>query len=364
MITTRLCEMAGIKYPIVQAGMGPWKTERLAVAAANAGILGTISTSGIIIEALGIGSFGQASSTREDGSTPYEMVKSLIHRVKEATRESGGVFGINCMVSAEMKRGAEEIIRGTLDAREEDPDVKERLRVIITSAGDPLPWAEVIKPSGVKWFHVVPSVRHAQRCERAGVDAVIASGHEAGGHTAWEPVHTMVLLPAVARAVSAPVIGAGGFCDGASLAAALALGACGVQMGTRLIATQESDFVPMWKEFILKSGERDTLAARGFVGPLRYLRNRASIELTELTLKKTPRLYLGEADTALDRDLWDMEWKGMANLVGDDVDKALFYGGEVAGRVEDLPTVAELVERIGREAEEVIRRLPGFVQQE
>ncbi|MFW6126034.1 MAG: NAD(P)H-dependent flavin oxidoreductase, partial [Chloroflexota bacterium] len=243
-----------------------------------------------------------------------------------------------------------------------DPEVKDRLRVVITSAGDPLPWADVIKPSGVKWFHVVPSVRHAKRCERAGVDAIIASGHEAGGHTAWEPVHTMVLLPAVTRAVNTPVIGAGGFCDGATLVAALALGACGIQMGTRFIATEDSGFLPLWKGRLLATGERDTLAARGFVGPIRYLKNKAARELGQLTLDKTPRLFLGEPDVRLDGDIWNAELRGMKALLGDDEDEALFYGGEVAGRVEDLPTVRELIQRIMREAEEVIASLPAFVQ--
>ncbi len=360
MIRTGLCDLVGIRHPIIQAGMGPWKTEKLAIAAANAGILGIISTSGILAER---GTLGRApGSPGYGGSTPYETIKQIVRNVEEATRATGGIFGINCMVSAEMVRGARDLIRGTLDAREQDPEVKDRLRVIITSAGDPSPWAEVIKPAGVKWFHVVPSVRHAQRCERAGVDVVIASGHEAGGHTAWEPVHTMVLLPAVARTVSTPVVGAGGFCDGDTLVAALALGACGVQMGTRFIATQESDFVPLWKGRVLKSGERDTLAARGFVGPLRYLKNAASVELTELTLKKTPRLYLGEPDLSLDPEIGVAEQRGMANLLGGDDEKALFYGGEVAGRIDDLPTVQELVERIVREAEEIISSLPRFVE--
>jgi NAD(P)H-dependent flavin oxidoreductase YrpB (nitropropane dioxygenase family) len=172
----------------------------------------------------------------------------------------------------------------------------------------------------------------------------------------------MVLLPAVAKAVNTPVIGAGGFCDGATLVAALALGACGVQMGTRFIATQESDFVRIWKNRVLKSGERDTLAARGFVGPLRYLKNQASIALTELTLKKTPRLYLGEPDMSLDPDIREVERRGMNNLNGDDDEAALFFGGEVAGRVEDVPTVKELVERIVEEAEEIIASLPNVVE--
>ena len=151
MIKTRLCEEVGIEYPIIRAGMGPWKMEKLAIASANAGILGIISTSGVVIEAAGVGLLGEPVDSGGGKKTPYELTRPLIERVKEATREANGIFGINCMVSAEMVQGAAEIIKAALDAREEDADVKERLRVIITSAGDRLPWTEVIKPSGLKW---------------------------------------------------------------------------------------------------------------------------------------------------------------------------------------------------------------------
>jgi|YelNatPaOPRAMG01_1025707.scaffolds.fasta_scaffold10072_2 enoyl-[acyl-carrier protein] reductase II len=361
MIRTRLCDLVGIRFPIVQAGMGPWKTENLAIAAANAGILGIISTAGIHAQAMGVVPLGESTNRGEGARTPHEMIKQAIRRVTEATHEAKGVFGVNCIVSSEVLQEAKCIIGATLEARQEEREVKERLRVIITSAGDPMPWAEIIKPSGVKWFHVVPSVRHARRCEKAGVDVVIASGHEGGGHISWEPVHSMVLLPAVVRAVSIPVIGAGGFCDGATLVAALALGACGIQMGTRFIATKESDFVQLWKNRILRSSERDTIAARGFVGPLRYLKNKASVELAEVTLKKLPRLYLGEPDVTLDADIANLELQGLAHLGGDDDEKALFYGGEVAGRIEDIPTVQELITRIVKEAEEIISSLPRLV---
>lgn len=362
MIRTILCDLVGIRYPIIQAGMGPWRTEDLAIAAANAGILGTISTAGIFPEVMGYVPVSELTSRGEGERTPSGMVKQVIRRVMEGTQQAKGIFAINCIVSSEVLHEAREIIGATLEARQEEPEVMERLRVIITSAGDPVPCAEVIKPSGLKWFHVVPSVRHARRCQKAGVDVIIASGHEGGGHAAWEPVHSMVLLPAVAKAVNTPVVGAGGFCDGATLVAALALGACGIQMGTRLIATQESDFVQLWKNRILKSGERDTLAARGYVGPLRYLKNKASIELTELTLKKVPRLYLGEPDTTLDPDIARLELEGMASQHGDDDEKALFYGGEAAGRIEDIPSVKELITRIVKEAEEIIFSLPRLVE--
>jgi len=363
---TELCGMLGIKYPIIQAGMGPFSTNRLAEAAANAGVLGIISTSGFSYlrsdPAKMAAGVSQVAKTLTDGKggTWQEQMKRAFYRVKEATRETKGVFGINSMVSSEMAGYAREVIKTTLEVRDEDPEMRERLRVIITSAGDPLPWTDVIKPSGVKWLHVVPSVRHAKRAERAGVDAIIASGQEGGGHVAWEPVHTMVLLPAVVRAVNTPVIGAGGFGNGASLVAALALGAVGVQMGTRFLATKESDFQQVHKDYVVNSGERDTIVARGVVGPLRWLKNEAAMEFARLTVSKAPGVYLGEPEDLADvaREVrakedegWDAQFRG-------DGPKALMPGGEVAGLVDDLPAVKGLVERIVKEAEEIIQDLP------
>ncbi|UCB42467.1 MAG: nitronate monooxygenase [Dehalococcoidales bacterium] len=366
-LQTELCDMMGIKYPIIQAGMGPYSTNRLAVAAANAGVLGIISTSGFGYLRGAPARRGEGISelvktlTDGKGGTWQEQMKRALHRVKEETRETKGIFGINCMVSTEMAGFAREIIQTTIEARDEDTEMKERLRVIITSAGDPLPLTELIKPSGVRWFHVVPSVRHAQRSERAGVDAVIASGQEGGGHVAWEPVHTMVLLPAIVRAVGIPVIGAGGFANGASLVAALALGAIGVQMGTRLLATRESDFNQVHKDYVVKSGERDTIVARGVVGPLRWVKNEAATEFARLTVSKAPGVYLGEPDdlSAVAREVVDMENRGWDAQFRGDGPRALLPAGEVAGLVDDLPTVKEIVERTVKEAEEIIQNMPS-----
>jgi NAD(P)H-dependent flavin oxidoreductase YrpB (nitropropane dioxygenase family) len=363
---TKLCEMVGIKYPIIQAGMGPFSTNRLAAVAANAGVLGIISTSGFAMlerpTAWMTPGEAQVTKTLTDGKggTWQEQLKRALQRVKEQTLESEGIFGINCMVSSEMFTYAREVIKTTIESRNEDAEMQKRLRVIITSAGDPLPWTDVIKPSGVKWFHVVPSVRHAMRAERAGVDAIIASGHEGGGHGAWEAVHTMVLLPAIARAVNTPVIGAGGFGNGASLAAALALGAVGVQMGTRFLATKESDFQQVHKDYIVKSGERDTIVARGVVGPLRWIKNEAAMEFARLTVSKAPGVYLGEPQDLADvaREVRSKEDEGWDAQYRGDGPKALMPGGEVAGLVDDIPTVKELVERIVHEAEKVIESLP------
>lgn len=355
MLRTALCDMLGIKHPIIQAGMGPFQTNNLAIAVANAGALGILSTSGLILRKAGL-DLGPLAPERGD---PKEVIKKWIRETREATKKQGGVFGVNIMVSAEIKDQAKEFIEAAIEGWD-DSDVRKGFKVIITSAGDPVPWAEMIRSSGLKWFHVVPTVRHAKRAEKAGVDAVIASGHEGGGHIAWVPVHTMVLLPAVVNAVEVPVIGAGGFCDGATLVAALALGAAGVQMGTRFIATKEADdcFAPIWKSRILKTAESDTVVARGFVGPLRYLKTEMSSRLADATVKKIPKLYLGQPDVSLDPDLLQLEIKGHLNLLGDNEEEALFYGGEVAGRIRDVPTVGELIERIVGEAEEIIKSMP------
>ncbi len=359
MIKTELCDLIGVRHPIVQAGMGPYSTNRLAVAAARAGALGIISTSGLIMGEM-IPRLRDLVAEGEEGSA-YEVLKKVLRRALEETADSNGVLGINCLVSMEMAAAAVELIRAAIDARNENPGMGDRFRVIITSAGDPMPWAEKIKGSGIKWFHVVPSVRHAQRCEKAGVDVIIASGHEGGYHVAWEPVHTMVLLPAVIGSVKTPVIGAGGFCDGATLAAALALGAVGIQMGTRFLATEESDFVQVWKDQVVKSGDRDTLVARGIVGPARYLRNAASRELAEITVSKTPGLFLGEPDdiAAIDPEVLTKELEGLEATFSGDEKKALVTGGEVAGRIGELRKVGELIDEIVKEAEEIITSLPG-----
>jgi enoyl-[acyl-carrier protein] reductase II len=346
--------------------MGPFCTNNLAIASANAGVLGIISTSGFGYlrqppekRTMGINELCKTLMDGKGGSWKDEMVRAF-QRVKEETREKQGIFGTNVMVAAEQAGFAREVINAIIESRENDPEMQERMRVIITSAGDPLPMAELIKPTGLKWFHVVPSVRHAKRAEKAGVDAVISSGQEGGGHVAWEPVHTSVLLPAIVRGVTIPVIGAGGFSSGASIASALALGAIGVQMGTRFLATVESDFNQVHKEYVVNSNERGTIIARGVVGPLRWIKNEAAMDFTRLTVEKAPGVFLGEPShlddvarevVAKENEGWDAQFSG-------DGPRALMPGGEVAGIIDDLPAVADLVDEITKDAEEIIRSMP------
>jgi len=365
MIRTELCDWLSIKYPIIQAGMGPFGTNILSIAAANAGVLGLVSASGIASRDFHPGIYKHfvetgGASLEDDQKT---VLKKIFRQTLEGTREKRGVFGVNMLVSEEVKEWAELTVDTMIQVREEDPEMKERFRVLVTSAGDPLPWTAKVKKAGLLWIHIVPSVKAALRCQKAGVDGVVASGHEGGFHTAWEPVHSMVLLPAVVDALansSIRVVGAGGFCDGRTLVAALALGASGVQMGTRFLATQESDFHPMWKQGVVKAGDRGTLVARGFVGPARWLRTPVSAKHQENTLKMSPGVFLGRPDDymTVPQELIESEHAAMNAVYAGDESKALLAGGECAQRIDDLPTVEELVKRIVQEAEQVLAKLP------
>lgn len=362
MIKSRLCDLLGIKYPIIQAGMGPFSNNNLCVASANAGVLGLLSTSGLFnkkdqpwIYNAFVDS-GEASRD-DDMGTALEKVLKRTYRL---TKDKGGVFGINVMVSAELIQYSTILIDTAIRVREENPDMKNNFKVIFTSAGDPVPWQEKIKGAGFTWMHVVPSVRGAQRCKKAGVDVIVASGHEGGFHTSWEPVHSMILLPAVVDAVSDDktlVCGAGGFCDGRTLAAALVLGADGAQMGTRFLATQESDFHEIWKKAVVETGDRGTLVARGFVGPARWIKTPRSMEHAKNTLEKSPGVFLGIPDdySTIDMSLIQYEIESIKAVYEGNKEKALMAAGECAQRIDDLPKVADMVEKIMKEAEETLR---------
>ncbi|RPJ35612.1 MAG: hypothetical protein EHM27_16620 [Deltaproteobacteria bacterium] len=246
-------------------------------------------------------------SSEDDQKT---VLKKIFRQTLEKTREKKGIFGVNVMVAVEMKDWAELIIDTMIELREQDPEMKERFKILVTSAGDPLPWTPKVKKAGLLWMHVIPSVKGALRCQKAGVDAVVASG---------------------------------------------------AQMGTRFLATQESDFHPMWKEGVVKAGDRGTLVARGFVGPARFLKTPVSLKHQENTLKMSPGVFLGKPDdySTVPMELINSEIAAMNAVYAGDETKALLAGGECAQRIQDLPTVEDLVKRIVREAEEVLAKMPG-----
>ena len=362
MIKSRLCDLVGIKYPIIQAGMGPFSNNNLCVATANAGVLGLLSTSGLFSkydQPWIYKAFVDSGEADFDDDIPTALGK-VIKRTYRLVKDKGGIFGINVMVSSEIGELSHIMIDTAIKVREENPAMKNNFKVIFTSAGDPVGWKDKIKSAGFTWMHVVPSVKGALRCKKAGVDVIVASGHEGGFHTSWEPVHSMILLPAVVEAVSDEktiVVGAGGFCDGKTLAAALVLGADGAQMGTRFLATQESDFHQNWKEGVVAAGDRGTIIARGFVGPARWLKSPRSDEHAQNTLHKSPGVFLGIPDdiTNMDLSLIQFEIESIKAVYEGDKEKALMAAGEAAQRINDMPKVNDMVQTMVKDAEDILK---------
>ncbi len=341
MIKTKLLDLIGenLKYPIIQAGMGPFETPKLAAAVSKAGGLGIISHWGIITD-------------------PYISCVDKVKRdIAYMKNHSEGPFGVNIRV-ARLETEAMDMLKAVLDAREKDPQVRRRLRVVITSAGSPRPPADEIRrrDKDLLHFHVAPTFYHAKKVEEAQCNAVVAAGYEGGGHQSYEEVNTVVLVPEVVASVKIPVIASGGFCDGKGLAAALAMGAIGIQMGTRFIATQECEFHPKYKELILRAQDKDTAVVQGAFGPIRLLKNR----------------YLEEHRDMMTREE-RVEWEKTMSLqeIGEEIKKyELVYRGDVengavpcgesCGNIRDIPTVRELMERVTSEAEEVIQRFSAM----
>ncbi len=374
MIRTKFQEILGTKYPIIQAGMGPYSTFKLCSAAAKAGGVGIISTIGM---GAGLSSATPEAATKVFGKgRPIDLIQEAIFNMVEELKDSpNAVFGVNCPVSNEFVTVALRLIKGTIKAYNESEEVRKKLKLIITSAGDPLPWAVDAKDKGsssvrraiqeempgVKWAHVVPAVQHAKRAAKADVDFIIATGREGGAHCAWRDISTIVLIPEIVKQVDKPVVAGGGISDGVSLAAALAMGAIGIQMGTRMIATQESDFEQMWKEAIVKRDEQETLVGRGLFGPMRFLRNAQSLKIIDETVKlEGGNLYKG-IPVGSNEAIMRLEMDGLANLFDGDEDNSIILGGSVTGRIHNIPKVKDLFDSIITEAEKIISELPGKV---
>src|SRR6201996_3679496 len=261
MIKTRITELLGIDHPIVQAPMGWIARAQLASAVSNAGGLGIIETSS-----------GELDAVREE--------------VKKMRTLTTKPFGVNI---------AQAFVR--------DPDivsfvVDQGVKFVTTSAGDPNRYCEALKSHGLTVFHVVPSLAAALKAVDAGVDGLVVEGGEGGGFKNAREVASMVLLPLVCSKVDVPVIAAGGVVDGRSMAAAFALGAEGVQMGTRMVSAAESPVHANWKDAILAAKETDTVFLNRFgPGPaLRALRT----EKTTLFERTPPENIMGEFRHALD----------------------------------------------------------------
>ncbi len=325
MLLTALCELLEIRNPIVQGGMGPNDTTELAIAVCRAGALGTIS------------------SCRTDDS--YGTTRRQIQHVRDSTDSS---FAVNQVVKAAESA---ERVRAVLDARRADPEVRRRLKAVITSGGDPRTYAAALRESGLLHIHVVPTVYHAHKAVQAGCGAVIAEGYESGGHVAYQGVHTLVLVPAVVAAVSVPVIAAGGFCDGRGLAAALALGAVGIQMGSRFYLSAEADFAhPRIQDALLGARETDTVVVPGVYGPNRRWRNAHADELLRRVAADAPH-----------EEIEHFKEQGEEAKLRGDPEGAGVPIGMVVGRLDRVARVGDLVEQVVAEAEQIVGGLQSVL---
>lgn len=247
---TRLCELLGIEYPIIQGGMAWVATAELAAAVSNGGGLGIIAA----------------------GGAPADVVREQIRKAKTLTDKP---FGVNVML---MSPFVEEIMQVVLD---------EKPAVVATGAGNPSKYIPALKEAGIKIIPVIPSVALAQKMEKAGADAVVAEGTESGGHIG--ELTTMVLVPQVVDAVSIPVIAAGGIADSRGAVAAFALGADGIQVGTRFICAEECIAHDNYKEAVIKAKDRDAVVTGRSAGaPVRALKNKLTREYDKLEKAGAP----------------------------------------------------------------------------
>jgi enoyl-[acyl-carrier protein] reductase II len=304
-LRTAICDLLGIRYPILQGGMAWVATGELAAAVSAAGGLGIIGA----------------------GNAPPHIVREEIRKVKEI---SDNPFGVNVYYLSPF---VEEIIELV---------VEEMVPVITTGAGNPGKHIPRFKEAGIKVIPVIASVALAKRLEKIGVDALIAEGMECGGHIG--ELTTMTLVPQVVDAVKLPVIAAGGIADGRGMAAALALGAQGVQIGTRFICASECTAHRNYKEAIIKAKDRDTVIT-GFPGhKVRVLENKLTREFSRL-----------EKENAKEEEFHQLgSGRLRAAVVEGDTDYGSVMAGQIAGMISEIKPAAEIIADLVAETEKVL----------
>lgn len=309
---TRVTELLGIEHPIVQGGMVWCSGARLAAAVSEAG---------------GLGLLGAGSMRPEDLRSHWRKARSLTAKP----------LGVNLPIFHQHAEGCLEVI------------LEERVPVVFTSAGSPKTYTPRLREAGILVAHVVATAAQAAKCEAAGVQLLVAEGFEAGGHNGPDELTTMVLTRLVRRATTLPLLAAGGIADGAGLVAALALGADGVQVGSRFAMTQESSAHEAFRAAVLASGEGDTRLMLKALAPVRLLRG----AFFEAVAK-------AEAQGASREELRALLGQGRARrgmLEGDLLEGELEIG-QVAALIEDLPLAGEVVRLLMRQAEATLAALP------
>jgi len=302
----KIIQLFGIQYPIVQAGMIWASGWRLASAASNAGALGLIGA----------------------GSMYPEVLREHIQKCKKATDKP---FGVNVPM---LYPNIEEIM---------DIIVEEGVKIVFTSAGNPKTWTSWLKERGITVVHVVSSVKFALKAQEAGVDAVVAEGFEAGGHNGREETTTFTLIPMVREQLSIPLIAAGGIANGQGMLAAMILGADGVQVGSRFVASEEASSHPAFKQVVVDAKEGDTQLTLKELAPVRLVKNKFFNEVQELyktapTVEQLKEL-LGRA-------------RAKRGMFEGDLEDGELEIGQIAGLIHDIKPAATIVKDLMREFEE------------
>ena len=306
----RISALFNIEYPIVQAGMIWASGWRLASAVSNAGGLGLIGS----------------------GSMYPDILKEHIQKCKLATSKP---FGVNVpLLYPDIDKHIEVIIA-------------EKVPIVFTSAGNPKTWTPVLKQEGIKVVHVVSSSKFALKAQQAGCDAVVAEGFEAGGHNGREETTTMVLIPSVCRAVHIPVLAAGGIATGRQMMAAMVLGADGVQVGSRFVASTESSSHEKFKNLVVSSNEGDTQLTLKQLTPVRMLKNHF------FTLVQNAEQRCASTD-----ELKNLLGRGRAKkgMFEGDLDEGELEIGQVSSIIDQIKPAAEIVKEIWTEFEEAVKQ--------
>ena len=303
----KISQLFDIKYPVIQAGMIWCSGWELASAVSNAGGLGLIGS----------------------GSMYPEVLRDHIRKCKAATDKP---FGVNLpLIYPQMDEIAQIVI-------------EEGVKIVFTSAGNPKKWTDHFHEHGLKVAHVIANVKFALKCEEAGVDAVVAEGFEAGGHNGMEETTTMTLIPMVRDAVSVPLIAAGGIGTGRGMMAAMALGADGVQIGSRFVASRESSAHEMFKQAVLAAKDGDTALTLKKLIPVRLIKNDFYRRVKEIEDKGASR-----------EELTELLGRGRAKLgmFEGEMQEGELEIGQIAGLIHEILPAADILEEIVTEYETV-----------
>lgn len=331
-ISTPLCELLGITHPIIQDGMGTYETASIAAAVSESGGLGSASIPGMNID-------------------PQHGARLLKNQIEKIANKTNKPFAVNIPIgrisTGEILPVSEAYLSMVCRYKEEQHPAFKNLKAVTTSAGFPKEYSERIHEVGLYHIHKVGSLKHALKASELGVDIIIASGYEMGGHTHSTPVHTMILAPQVIQSIELPVVISGGIFDGHGLAAVLAMGGAGVAMGTRFIATEENDWNDNYKQKIIQANDGSDMVINGVYGPARFLYSKGIDELKKL--EKSEQLSEEELAT------WKDERMQVSMKLGD-VENGLVPSGQVATAINNIVKVGDFLPQMVNQAATLLEK--------